>query len=598
MIAFYNEQRLSYQEKNKKTDNDFDSNSNMISWSRSLRKDAENNVAHSFNESEITQGMYRPFVKMPFYYHKPFIESPGLGKQIFPKDQKNIVITLPGLGNRKDFVAFVTNVIPDYNNYDGGCKYFPLYYFEERKVENPGLFDAAGESKFIRRDGVSDFILNRARSIYGKGISKEDIFYYVYGFMHSSHYRIQFANDLKKMLPRLPLVEAVSDFYKFSKAGRQLAELHTNYETVPPYKDIVVTGEDSGMLQVEKMRFLKNQKDTIIYNSHITVQNIPAEAYEYVLNGKSAIEWIMDRYQITTHKESGIQNDPNDWATETGNSRYILNLLLSIINVSVQTVQIVKGLPIAIFDTDEKIMNTENIIYNLDELPTIHKYPTTTDMREFSLNEGIYFINDVEQITKGQLKRDKLTRWFKELSKENYEGLSTGQQQDVNKMRISFYGLIELVVIGTLRDNNFPLKKILTARKNLKDLTNKIYPFATNNVRDDLKVAGNSIKFQIGEDVVTLDGTSQLNLDIIKSFFANISFDTEGLAQQLFPLKDSKLIVVDPKQGGGKAVINNGSAVWAETIASIYDGPGSIDMLSAQYDITKEQILAAVEYLN
>ena len=155
-----------------------------------------------------------------------------------------------------------------------------------------------------------------------------------------------FANDLKKILPRLPLVEDLLDFWKFSKAGRALAALHINYETVPAYEEVKVAGADSSFFKVEKMRFpKKDQKDTIHYNSKITITNIPAKAYEYVVNGKSAIEWIMERYAVTTHKESGIKNDPNDWAEEVGNPRYILDLLLSIINVSVQTVDIVNALP-------------------------------------------------------------------------------------------------------------------------------------------------------------------------------------------------------------------------------------------------------------
>jgi predicted helicase len=223
---------------------------------------------------------------------------------------------------------------------------FPLFYYEERQKSSPTLFDEATENEFIRRDGVSDFILERAHKMYGKNVSKEDIFYYVYGFLHSPEYRQRFANDLKKMLPRLPLVEDVRDFWAFSKAGHKLADLHINYESVPAFQDVTVTGAESGFYIVEKMRFpKKDQKDTIIYNSKITISNIPARAYEYVVNGKSAIEWIMERYQVTTHKESGIRNDPNDWADEVGNPRYILDLLLSVIRVSVETVGIVEGLP-------------------------------------------------------------------------------------------------------------------------------------------------------------------------------------------------------------------------------------------------------------
>jgi predicted helicase len=215
------------------------------------------------------------------------------------------------------------------------------------------MFDTEGEGDYIRRDGVSDFILERAKIQYGKNVTKEDIFYYVYGFLHSPEYREMFANDLKKMLPRLPLVEDVRDFWAFSKAGRQLAELHLNYESVAAYEGVTVKKPDvdyritpDEMYRVTKMRFpKKDQKDTIIYNSIFTIENIPAKAYEYVVNGKSAIEWIMERYQVTVHKDSGIKNDPNDWSTEVGKPSYIFDLLLSVINVSVQTVEIVEGLP-------------------------------------------------------------------------------------------------------------------------------------------------------------------------------------------------------------------------------------------------------------
>jgi len=146
-------------------------------------------------------------------------------------------------------------------------------------------------------------------------------------------------------------MDDVKQFWQFSKAGRKLAELHLNYESVPPCPGVRVTGVESNFFSVEKMRFpSKTQKDTIFFNSKTIVSNIPAKAYEYVVNGKSAIEWIMERYQVTVHKESGIKNDPNDWAKEVGNPRYILDLLLSVINVSVQTVEIVEGLPTLKFE--------------------------------------------------------------------------------------------------------------------------------------------------------------------------------------------------------------------------------------------------------
>ncbi|MHC2993768.1 hypothetical protein OB13_20110, partial [Pontibacter sp. HJ8] len=160
---------------------------------------------------------------------------------------------------------------------------------------------------------------------------------------HCPEYRQTFANDLKKMLPRIPLVDKPKDFWAFSKGGRKLAELHVGYENISP-ADIVVKGEEHNYYRVEKIRFVsKKNKCKIIFNSKITIESIPDEAYEYVVNGKSAIEWIMERYQITTHKESSIKNDPNDWSTD--NTRYILDLLLRIIRVSIETVSIVKSLP-------------------------------------------------------------------------------------------------------------------------------------------------------------------------------------------------------------------------------------------------------------
>jgi predicted helicase len=212
------------------------------------------------------------------------------------------------------------------------------------------------KDNYERRDGISDWILTTVRKQYGYKATKEDVFYYVYGLLHSSEYRTMFATDLKKSLPRLPLVEKVDDFWGFSKAGHELANLHLNYETVEPYRKCQViyaplTNKGKSInYHVEKMRFGKIDSKTvdksiIYYNNAITIEDIPAEAYEYVVNGKSAIEWIMERYAITTDKKSGIINDPNDWAREHNDEKYIFNLLLRIINVSVQTVKIVKSLP-------------------------------------------------------------------------------------------------------------------------------------------------------------------------------------------------------------------------------------------------------------
>lgn len=192
--------------------------------------------------------------------------------------------------------------------------------------------------------------MRECRIKYGPKTTKEDIFYYVYGLLHSPDYRSKFAADLKKMLPRIPLVKDPADFGEFAQAGRELALLYINYETVPSWPELKITGIDSGNCQVQKMRFAKTpdgkpDKTAIIYNSHIKIENIPLQAYEYIINGRSGIEWIMDRYQIKTDKDSGIVNNPNIWCKEHGSPRYILNLLCSIITISMETIKIIQGLP-------------------------------------------------------------------------------------------------------------------------------------------------------------------------------------------------------------------------------------------------------------
>lgn len=351
MVSFYEEQRakIDYENISDSTNFDklYDTNPNKISWSRALKNDLKRNISHKYDESNLCKAVLRPFFKQHLYYDKNFIESPSqFAKLISEGIKSNIFICLSGIGASKENGIFISNSLVDYNTLDAGAKCFPLYYYEENNSVQKGLFDTDDNIKFIRRDVISNFILERAQNQYGKNVTKEDIFYYVYSFLHSKEYRESFANDLNKMLPRIPLVEEVKDFWAFSNAGRKLADLHLNYESLAPFPDVKVIGDDTGFYKVEKMRFpKKGQTDTIIYNSHITLTNIPSKAYEYVVNGKSAIDWVIERYQVTVNKDSGIKNDPNDWAKEVSNPRYILDLLLSVINVSVQTVDIVNGLP-------------------------------------------------------------------------------------------------------------------------------------------------------------------------------------------------------------------------------------------------------------
>lgn len=363
MIDFYNRQRETYKdavkgEKNLSVESFINTDDTKISWTVNLKKDIERNIEHKY-VSDIRDSAYRPFFKQRLYFDKPFIERIGLSPKLFPTpNHKNLVICVSCVSANNGLSVSLTDCIPDLH-YIGDTQCFPLYWYDSSDADVADLFNQGAEKpmdRYVRKDGVTDWILSTARKQYGYKVMKEDIFYYVYGLLHSPDYRTTFATDLKKSLPRLPLVEKAGDFWAFSKAGRELANLHLNYEAIEPYGKCVIvhapltTKGDSINYHVEKMRFGKidskiADKSIIHYNHAITIEGIPAEAYEYVVNGKSAIEWVMERYAITTDKKSGITNDPNDWAREHNDEKYILNLLLRVINVSVQTVEIVKGLP-------------------------------------------------------------------------------------------------------------------------------------------------------------------------------------------------------------------------------------------------------------
>ena len=349
LIDFYNQQRERYHEEKVskpklRVEDIIEYDSTIITWTQGLKQNLGRNNQITYNHNHLTIGMYRPYFKQHLYFATELNHSLYQLPQFFPTPG-NRVICISGTGGTKDFSVLISGCIPNLH-FNGDTQCFPLYHYESRAKQNPTLFESVEETEKIRRDGISNFILERARKQYGKNVGKEDIFYYVYGFLHSPDYRTNFAVDLKRTLPRVPLVEDVRDFWKFSKAGRQLADLHINYENVLPYVGVNVSGAESQFYRVEKMRHpKKGQTGTILYNSKIAITDIPAKAYEYVVNGKSAIAWIMDRYQVTIHKASGIKNDPNDWTEEVGNPRYILDLLLSIVNVSVQTVDIVNALP-------------------------------------------------------------------------------------------------------------------------------------------------------------------------------------------------------------------------------------------------------------
>jgi predicted helicase len=356
-VTFYNDQVNKLKniiKTNPKIDiDDFRDNSpNKISWSSSLIDNLKRLNHAKFEKDKIFKALYRPYFKQNIYTGDKMIHRRGQFEQFFPNNEiENYLICVSCVGTNKELSVLITEKISDLH-FIGDTQCFPLYWYEKKEKAQKNLFEYSDDD-YIRHDAISDFILDQAKTRYGGKVTKEDIFYYVYGILHSPEYRKTFTNDLKKMLPRLPLLEKPADFWTFSKTGRELADLHLNYEDQPPPKEILINGKPipnkpfpSDQLIVKQMKFpAKDKKDTIIFNQYISISNIPPKAYKYVVNGKSAIEWVMERYSVIIHKESGIENNPNDWAKEHENPQYILDLLLSVITVSMNTVDIVAGLP-------------------------------------------------------------------------------------------------------------------------------------------------------------------------------------------------------------------------------------------------------------
>lgn len=327
-----------------------DNNPKNISWADGLIARLSRREPLVFDPSALATGIYRPYTRVPLQYDRTLLERTYQLSRIFPEPaSENVGIAVPAPGNSAPpFMALMTNAIPDLGLAGiSAVQYFPRYSYVERSREGD-LLDAldGDDTPFRRVDNVTDEILADYQAAFGAEISKDDIFFYVYGVLHSTDYRYQFAADLKKMLPRIPKAKG---FHAFSDAGRALSELHLNYETIEPFPLAEQQGV-SANYRVEKMRYAKSgretDKTTIIYNSGITVSGIPEEAQEYMLGSRSALDWIVERYQVRTDKASGIVNDPNEWADEQGNPRYILDLIARITTVSVETVKIVKSLPI------------------------------------------------------------------------------------------------------------------------------------------------------------------------------------------------------------------------------------------------------------
>lgn len=360
MISFYNFEVLRFNQTHQVLDKKaresvldgfINTDSKRISWTVNLKQELAKNRLFDYVATSLTPSLYRPFTKQWMYFNRTFNERVLQMPRVFPHaDAANLVIQFNAKYNGQGYPVLISNALPDLHcNGDSQC--FPLYLYDEAaQASKDDLFAVPVEGGLCRRDAITDAGLSHFQNAYpGEQISKEDLFYYVYGILHSHNYRERFADNLSKELPRIPAVKKAADFWAFSKAGRALAELHLNYETVEPYP---LTIEAKGTLtnadyRVEKMKFAKKgDKTTVIYNHRITLKGIPEAAWDYVVNGKAALDWVMERQAVRTDKASGIVNDANDWAIETmGNPKYPLELFQRVVTVSLETQKIVASLP-------------------------------------------------------------------------------------------------------------------------------------------------------------------------------------------------------------------------------------------------------------
>ena len=361
--------------------------STQINWNRQLIRDLVSRKHHEFNADSIRSGIYRPFCAQSVYFAREMNDMIYQLPQILPTAaHSNLTITVED-DSRKELTSLMTDLLPDLHTM-GTTQTFSLYTWEPLSPTSgsePDLFaDLATTSEsssdgaatassldfsrpigdqipvildgYRRVDNVTDATLASYREHYGDaGITKEDIFFYVYALLHHPEYRERYEDDLKKMLPHIP---RAAGFHTYASVGRELAELHVNYERVEPYPSVQ---EEASLhapadpwelyrIGERKMRFPKlgrRDKDftRLEYNDYVTLTGIPAEAQGYSISGRSPLEWIIDRYHVKTDKASGIVNDPNDFLREQGRPDAVVDLIKRLVTVSIRTQELLATLP-------------------------------------------------------------------------------------------------------------------------------------------------------------------------------------------------------------------------------------------------------------
>lgn len=362
-IEFYKEEMERYHaaETNSKAADFINYDNSKINWHSGIVPKLNRGSFKPFDDKVKVKAVYRPFYSQWAYYCSFYNQRVSRLPDIFPEQSSENMVICLSLSGTKSFSVLITNLIPDLHLI-GDVQCFPLYLYESNEGQSDDLLSQNGVG-YERKDAITNDALKHFQSAYSDAndtITKEDIFYYIYGLLHSEEYCERYADNLSKQLPRIPRMKRYEDFAAFAQAGRDLAALHLNYESVDLHIQVTlggslnlrvteqsVKGGQDTDFTVTKMKFAKKgEKSKVIYNGKITIENIPEEAYDYVVNGKPALEWVMERQAVTTDKKSGIVNDANDWAIETmGNARYPLELFLRVITVSLRTQEIVRKLP-------------------------------------------------------------------------------------------------------------------------------------------------------------------------------------------------------------------------------------------------------------
>jgi predicted helicase len=353
-INFYNNQLKDLKKvkllSKKNVDDLINNDTTKISWSYELKEDLKKFKVADYNDGKIVVSLYRPFFKQYLYFNKQFNTGLYRINELFPdKILSNEAICVSGLGANKNFSALAVNSLFDVQLVSNG-QCFPFNSFNEvDKNYKNDLFNSYGNEKFLRLDNINSKVIDLFRTKYNKEkkdkINNLSIFYYIYGILNSQEYLDRFNEDTKKILPRIPFTK---DFISFSNAGESLFKLHANYEKVKPH-ELTETIFGKKNHSVQKMKFGKKNnlidKSTIIFNESLVLTQIPLETYDYVVNGKPALEWVMENYQIYQDPLTKITNDPNDWGTDNNEPDYILNLVKKVITVSINSKKIINGLP-------------------------------------------------------------------------------------------------------------------------------------------------------------------------------------------------------------------------------------------------------------